>query len=118
MRPTQVSIARPYSARGKSNNNPLSAIATVQYVQQLRLTKSQKVSAKDCAQIVANRDSELGYAFAIAGYALVLDALLSFVSTAHCGRIPYWPLLAATLAQQAHFGRLLAVKSTVRRIVL
>jgi hypothetical protein len=79
----------------------------VQYLQQLRLTKSRKVSAKDCAQIVANRDSELGYAFAIAGYALVLDALLSFVSTAHCGRIPYWPLLAATLAQQAHFGRLL-----------
>jgi hypothetical protein len=70
---------------------------------QLRLT----VSAKDCAQIVANRDSELGYAFAVAGYALLLDALLPFVSPAHRGRIPYCSLLAATLAQRAHFGRLL-----------
>jgi hypothetical protein len=73
----------------------------------VRLTRSRKVSAKYCAQIVANRDSELGYAFAIAGYVLLFDALLSFVSPAHCGRIPYWPLLAATLAQRAHFGRIL-----------
>jgi hypothetical protein len=72
-----------------------------------RLTRSRKVSAKDCAQIVANRDSELGYAFAIVGYALLLDALLSFVSPDHCGRIPYWPLLVVTLAQGAHFGRIL-----------
>jgi hypothetical protein len=57
---------------------------------------------KYCAQILANRDSELGYAFAFAGYALLFDALLSFVSPAHCGR-----MLAATLAQRAHFGRFL-----------
>ena len=57
---------------------------------------------KYCAQILANRDSELGYAFAIGGYALLFDALLSFVSPAHCGR-----MLAATLAQRAHFGRIL-----------
>jgi hypothetical protein len=36
-----------------------------------------------------------------------LLATLVFVSPAHCGRIPYWPLLAATLAQRAHFGLLL-----------
>ena len=35
-----------------------------------RLTTCRKVSARECAQIVANRDSELGYAFAVAGYAL------------------------------------------------
>src|SRR6516162_9394322 len=69
----------------------------------VRLTKSRK----DCAQIAANRDSELGYAFAVAGYALLLDALLPFVSPAHRGRMPYCSLLAATLAQLAHFGRLL-----------
>jgi hypothetical protein len=69
----------------------------------VRITKSRK----DCAQIVANRDSELGYAFAVAGYALLLDALLPFVSPAHRGRMPYCSLLAATLAQRAHFGRLL-----------
>src|SRR5215469_7154685 len=67
----------------------------------VRLTKSRT----DCAQIFANRDSELGYAFAIAGYALLLDALLSFVSPAHCFRIPY--RLAATSAQRDHFGLLL-----------
>jgi hypothetical protein len=76
----------------------------VQYVQQLRLTKSRKVSAKDCAQIVANKVRELGYAFAIAGYALLLEPQLPFVSPTRCGRRPYWPLLAATLAQRAHFG--------------
>jgi hypothetical protein len=69
----------------------------------VRITKSRK----DCAQIVANRDSELGYAFAVAGYALLLDALLPFVSPAHHGRIPHCSLLAATLAQRAYFGRLL-----------
>ena len=56
-------------------------------VERSRITKSRK----ECEQIVANRDSELGYAFAIAGYALLFDALLSFVSPAHCGRIPYRP---------------------------
>src|SRR6516164_615366 len=71
-----------------------------------RLTTCRKVSARECAQIVANTVRELGYAFATAGYALLFDALLSFVSPAHCGRLPYWPL-AATLAQQAHFGLLL-----------
>src|SRR6516164_11041476 len=85
---------------------------------QVRLTRSRKVSAKYCAQIVANRDSELGYAFAIAGYALLFDALLSFVSPAHCGRIPYWRLLAATLAQRVHFGRLLGPQKHQRSVSL
>jgi hypothetical protein len=46
-------------------------------------------------------------AFAIAGYALLLEPLLPFLSPTHCGRRPYWPLLAATLAQRAHSGLLL-----------
>jgi hypothetical protein len=44
----------------------------------VRITKSRK----DCAQIVANRDSELGYAFEVAGYALLLDALLPLLAAA------------------------------------
>jgi hypothetical protein len=91
----------------KLNNNALRAIVPCLRPKQLRLTKSRKVSAKDCAQIVANKVGELGYAFAIAGYALLLEPLLPFVSPTHCGRRPYWPLLAATLVQRAHFGLLL-----------
>ena len=83
---------------------------------QVRLTKSRKVSAKDCAQIVANRDSELGYAFAIAGYALLLDALLPFVSPAHRGRIPYCSLLAATLAQLALLDQRCALSLAVKAL--
>jgi len=103
--------------------------------QYVRLTKSRK----DCAQIAANRDSELGYAFAIAGCALLLDALLPFVSPAHRGRLlgpqkhqRSAPSLAVkALAQPGvHLGRFLgpreqrrsalslSVKSAVRRIVL
>jgi hypothetical protein len=99
-----MSIART-DFTGKSNNNAVRAIPPVRDLQRLRLTKSRKVSAKDYVQILANKVGELGYAFA--GYALLLDALLSFVSPAHCGRIPYWPLLSPTLAQRGHFGRLL-----------
>src|SRR6516165_744688 len=67
----------------------------------VRLTKSRK----DCAQIAANRDSELGYASAIAGCALLLDVLLPFVSPAHRGRITYYSLLAAAAAQLwTHLG--------------
>jgi hypothetical protein len=99
-----MSIARTHPARGNQTTTHWGRPRPVQYLQQPRLTKSRRVSAKYCAQIVANRDSELGYAFAIAGYALLFDALLSFVSPAHWGRIAYWPLLAATLAQRAHFG--------------
>jgi hypothetical protein len=98
--------ARAHSARGNQTTTHWGRSRPVQFLQRLRLTKSRKVSAKDCAQIVANRDSELGYAFATAGYALLLEALLPFGSPAHCGRRPYWPLLAAPLAQRAHFGRL------------
>jgi hypothetical protein len=79
----------------------------VRAVVKAQVTKSRKVSAKDCAQIVANKVRELGYAFAIAGYAPLLDALLPFGSPAHRGWIPYWPLLSPTLAQRGHFGRLL-----------
>ena len=96
-------------------------------------------SRKDCAQIVANRDSEIGYAFAIAGCALLLDALLPFVSPAHRGRLlgpqkhqlSSLSLAARALAQPGiHLGRFLgpqelrgsalslSVKSAVRRIVL
>src|SRR6516225_8910369 len=101
----------------------------------VRLTKSRK----DCAQIAANRDSELGYAFAIAGCALLLDVLLPFVSPAHRGRLlgpqkhqlSSLSLAARALAQPGiHLGRFLgpqelrrsalslSVKSAVRRIVL
>ena len=96
-------------------------------------------SRKDCAQIAANRDSELGYAFAIAGCALLLDALLPFVSPAHRGRLlgsqkhqlSSLSLAARALAQPGiHLGRFLgpqelrrsalsfSVKSAVCRIVL
>jgi len=86
---------------------------TVGHVERSRITKS----GTDCAQIVANRDSELGYAFAVAGYALLLDALLPFVSPAHRRRIPYCSLLAATLAQRAHFGRLLGPQKHQRSVL-
>jgi hypothetical protein len=74
------------------------------------LTKSRKVSVKNCGQIVANRVLasvlQLDHAFAIAGFALLFDAPLPFGSPAHRGRMPYWSL-AATLVQRAHLGRLL-----------
>jgi hypothetical protein len=61
----------------------LDALDTVgQYV---RLTKSRKVSVKNCAQIVANMVREHGHAFATDGYALPLDALLPFASLTHRG---------------------------------
>jgi hypothetical protein len=102
-----MSIARTHPGRGNQTTTHWGRPRPVQYLQQPRLTKSRKVSAKYCAQFVANRDSEHGYAFAIAGYALLLEPLLPFLSPTHCGRRPYWPLLAATLAQRAHSGLLL-----------
>jgi hypothetical protein len=67
-------------------------------------TKRRKVSVKNCAQIVANTIRELGCAFAIAGYALLSDALLPSVLPAHRGWMPYWLPLAAALAQRAILG--------------
>jgi len=103
----------------------------VRACQYVRLTKSRKVSVKNCAQIVANMVREHGQAFAIDGYALLLDALLPFVSLTHHGWLPYRSPLVAALSQPwAHLGPLLAaqkhqrsalslaVKSTVRQVVL
>jgi hypothetical protein len=88
----------------------------------IALTKSQKVSAKNCGQIVAKRVRasvlQLGHAYAIAGFALLFDALPPFVSPAHRGRQPYWTLLAAGLAQQAHLGRLLEAQKHQRYALL
>jgi hypothetical protein len=60
--------------------------------------------AKNCGQIVANRvrasASQLGHAFAIAGSALLFDALLPFGSPDHRGRAPYWSLPTAALARR------------------
>ena len=90
-------------------------------------------TAKKRVQIVvANmvRASVAGYVFAIAGYALPLDALLPVVSPAHHGQIRYRSLLAAAVSQSwADLGRFywaqkyqrsalsLAVKSRIRRVV-
>jgi hypothetical protein len=50
----------------------------------IALTKSRKVSAKNCGQIVANRVRasvlQPGHAYAIAGFALLFDGLLPFGS--------------------------------------
>jgi hypothetical protein len=60
--------------------------------QHVRLTKSRKVSAKNCGHIVANRVRanvlQLGRVFAIAGLALLFDALLPFGSPDHRCRMP------------------------------
>jgi hypothetical protein len=61
----------------------LDALNTVS--QYARLTKSRKVSVKNCAQIVAGMVREQGHAFAIDGHALLFDALLPFVSLTHRG---------------------------------
>jgi hypothetical protein len=57
------------------------------------LTKSRKVSVKNCGQIVANTVLasvlQLDHAFAIAGFALLFDVPLPFWSSAHRGRMPY-----------------------------
>ena len=76
----------------------------------VRLTKSQKVSAKNCGQIVANRVRasvlQLDDVFAIAGFGLLFDALLPFGPPARRGRIPRWsPLVAAVSQLWADLGR-------------
>ena len=83
--------------------------------QYVRLTKSRKVWAKNCAQIVANRVRELGYDFAIAGYALPLDVPLLSVSPGHRGWVPYWSPLAAALSQpRSHLVRFLGPQTHQR----
>jgi hypothetical protein len=72
---------------------------TMKLRQYVRLTKSRKVSAKNCVQIVANMVREFDHDFAIAGYALLPDAPLLSVSPGHRGWIPYWSPLAAALSQ-------------------
>jgi len=58
----------------------------------VRLTKSVATAKKRAQMAVANMVrasvSQLGYAFAISGYALPFDGLLPFVSPAYRGQIP------------------------------
>jgi hypothetical protein len=86
---------------------------TMKLCQYVRLTKSRKVSAKNCARIVANRVRELGHDFAIAGYALPPDAPLLSVSLGHRGWIPYWLPLAAALSR-SHLVRFLGPQAHQR----
>ena len=86
--------------------------------QYARLTKSRKVWAKNCGQIVANRVRELACDFAIAGCALPLDAPFLSVSPGHRGWIPYWSPLAAALSQpRSHLDRFLG-SQTHQRLAL
>jgi hypothetical protein len=76
-----------------------------------RFTKSRKALARNCGQIGANRVRasalQLGHAFAIAGLALLFDALLPFGLSDHRGQMPYWSVPAAALVHRAYLAWLL-----------